>query len=391
MLKNYCTIKIQKRKDVYILVIIIHMAKENGLKILVYGSGAREQAIADAVSVGNKVIVYAEPSGFGFDLVIFGPEKPLCEGLADEFRAKNIPCIGVNKKWARLEGSKLFAKEFMDRHGIKNARVLEKVESYPVVKKCDGLCEGKGVKIIYENAPVEIPNDCFYEEYLEGEEISVMSLFDGKTLLNFVSARDFKRLSADPNSPNTGGMGAYCPVDLTSIQQEKLDKYLKQLENALLHEKADFVGFIYSGLIWTREDWYVLEYNVRLGDPEAQAILTHLKTDFLSILQAALAQKLDEVKLEYREDYSACLVVAAQGYPEKPIIGDEITYPENSQTKIYHAGVKTENGKLYSNGGRVLSLCTNAKDPFPILKDFADKIQMKKKYYRNDIEISQKD
>jgi phosphoribosylamine-glycine ligase len=330
----------------------------------VIGNGAREAAIRDAV--GNSEV----------DLVIIGPEQPICDGLADELRAQGINVIGVSKEFSRLESSKLFAKEFMAKHGIKHPKVIVQA---PFVVKQDGLCSGKGVKVHH---------DGFVEEYLGGEEISVMSLFDGKTLLNFLPIRDFKRLSADKNAPNTGGMGAYCPVALTSEQNEKLTAYLKQLEAALLAESADFKGFIYSGLVWNRDDWYVLEYNVRLGDPETQALLTHLKTDFREILTAAAEQHLDAMRLQYKDGISGCLVVAAQGYPDAPITGDEIELPLDDKIKVYHANTKAENGKLYSAGGRVLSLCTNSADPFPALRDFADKVKMKNKYYRNDVNVS---
>ena len=190
-------------------------------------------------------------------------------------------------------------------------------------------------------------------------------------------------------------MGAFCPVKLNAFAQKKLDEYKKQLQKALESEDADFVGFIYSGLIMAQShgvwNWYVLEYNVRLGDPETQAVLAHLKTDFLSILKSALEKNLDKVKLEYNEDISACLTLACEGYPKVPRDGKKITLPEetsdNRDIKIFYAGVEQKDGELYSKGGRVLSLCTTSQDPFWKLKNFAKEIEMENKYFRNDIEV----
>lgn len=321
------------------------------------------------------------------DLVIFGTEQQICDGWVDKLQALGIKCIGVNKKFSRLESSKLFAKKFMAENRIKCAKLLP-IESneFPQVLKFDGLCKGKGVKVVYNNDEKnafarKFPGmRYFIEEYLEGDEISVMSYFYNGRLINFRPARDFKRLSNGPDAPNTGGMGAYTPVNLSDEQKQKLQIYLSRLEDALLNENADFNGFIYSGLIWTRNDWYVLEYNVRLGDPECQAILTNLKNDFLDIL-------LNGSVPEYKEGTGACLTLAAEGYPDTPIKGDEIILPNIQDVIVYHASVEIKDGKLYSNGGRVLSLCVNNENPFPILKNYAEHIVMEHKYFRKDIEI----
>lgn len=356
------------------------------VKIYVYGSGAREEAIKEAVLKSPLCGELVSSINERPDLIIFGPEQPICDGLADYYKSLGIDCIGVDKKFSRLESSKIFAKKFMANHGIKCAKLLP-VESdvFPQVVKADGLCKGKGVRVVYNQEEKDeftrkVPKPYFIEEFLQGDEISLMSYFDGKKLVNFCPARDFKRLSSDIKSPNTGGMGAYCPVNLSDIQSEKLDLYTDLLEKAIIREGADFKGFIYSGLIWSKDDWYVLEYNVRLGDPECQAILNYLDNDFLSVL-------LNGEKPVYKKGYSACLTIAAQGYPENPIKGDEIILPEFDGGKVYFAGVKCENNRLYSNGGRVLSLCFVGENPFPVLKNFAEKIQMKHKIFRNDINI----
>lgn len=402
------------------------------LNILIFGAGAREHAIAEAVSKSpllNKLYL-AQTGVFNLgeiieftdyedlakkciekniDIAVFGPEEPLCNGIVDIFNKQNIKSIGVNKNFSQLESSKLFAKKFMEKHGIKTAKyeVINdanqtlNINHLPLVIKADGLCKGKGVVTAYnkefaektireylEGKFGENSKTILLEEFLEGQELSLMSLWDGKSLLSFAPTRDFKKLNKSPSAPNTGGMGAYCPVNLTPEQQLKLNEYKNDLKKALKDEKADFCGFIYSGLIWSKNDWYVLEYNVRLGDPEAQAILTHLKSDFLSILSAAVNQELDKIEPEYKNGYSACLTIACQGYPKEPKDGEKIIFKPEFGIKVFHAGVaKNKEGLLISRGGRVLSLCTTGDKPFSALKHFAKKITMRNKYFRDDIDI----
>lgn len=433
--------------EVVVKVVGASVMINNKLNVLVFGSGAREHAIADSISksqllnklylaqTGNfnlgEVIEFTDYENLAgnckelkIDLVIIGPEEPLCNGIVDVLKKYNIPCIGVNKEFSQLEGSKIFGKVFMGNHGIKTAKYeildgkakedalenshLTFLNKMPVVVKADGLCGGKGVVIannrnFAEKTIIEFIGGKFgenskvvlLEEFLKGEELSLMSLWDGKTLLHFPPARDFKKLNKSESAPNTGGMGAFCPVKMNGFEQKKLDEYKSKLEKALKSEKPDFVGFIYSGLILASKkgewDWYVLEYNVRLGDPEAQALLAHLKTDFLEVLVAALNQNLDKIKLEYNEDISACLTLACEGYPKTPKDGKKITLPEatseNRDIKIYYAGVEEKDGELYSKGGRVLSLCTTSQDPFWKLKNYAKEIEMENKYFRTDMEV----
>ena len=222
-------------------------------------------------------------------------------------------------------------------------------------------------------------------EYLEGEELSLISLWDGKSLLHFPPARDFKRFSLSKDSPNTGGMGSYCPVELTEVQQDRLDLYKTKLNFMLSDEKADFIGFIYSGLIWAKNDWYVLEYNMRPGDPETQSILNQLDTDLLYILNAAIYQKLDEIKLRLKNGVSATLVVASDGYPQQPKDGNLIEFPEDKEIVVHYSGVELKDEKLYSKGGRNLSITTSAGDlntVFNRLYSYSDKIRMENKYVR---------
>ena len=357
-------------------------------------------------------------------LAVFGPTEPLSEGVVDVFKTHDIPCIGANKEFAQLESSKLFGKEFIEKYGIKTANyeVITKAKlpdydrlRYPIVIKADGLCGGRGVvnannKAFAEKTITEFVDGKFgessktvlLEEYLQGEEISLTSLWDGKTLVSFAPSKGFKKLNKSESAPNTEGMGAYCPVKFNPFQEKKLDEYHNKLEKALRMESmsglmGDSCGFIYSSLIMAQKDrawdWHVLAFNVRMGDPEAQATLAHLRTDFLKVLKAASEQNLDKIRLDYNEDYSACLVVACEGYPkskEFQKLGKKIYIPEDIETadiKVFYSGVKEVKGEIFSDAGRVLSLCTTSQDPFWDLKNFAKEIEMENKYFRIDMEV----
>lgn len=400
------------------------------MQVLVIGGGAREHAICWKILQSpllEKLYLYDANDGFAHlgevlhaknykelaqialertvDLAIIGPEKPLTEGVVDEFLKVNIPSIGVNQFWAALEGSKSFAKAFMERNGIKTAnyQVFEKMPddvenfSYPLVIKADGLCAGKGVKIAQnaQEAKITVKNyldgqfgeaskTFLIEEFLDGEELSLMCLFDGNTLLNFAPCRDFKKLDNSVDSPNTGGMGAYCPVELNDIQQNKLKEFKIQLQSALIKEKADFCGIIYAGLIWAKNDFYVLEFNVRFGDPETQALLMNLENDLLAIFKMGIEKKLDKINLSYKKNPSACLIIATKGYPYKPLKGAFIkNIPTYVQT--FFAGVKKSYQGIISNGGRVLSLCVTKEKPYDTLLKAADELDFEDKYYRKDL------
>lgn len=409
--------------------------------VLVYGSGGRENALAWKITQSpllNKLFLALPNDGFKnlgeeitfsdfedlaekcienkINLAVIGPEDPLSKGVVDILNAHGIQCIGANKKWAQLESSKKYAKEFMMKHEIPTAKYsmvnskndIENVMSQfsqPPVLKADGLAAGKGVhlsKTMDEAKQVleefldgkygEASTSVVVEEFLEGEELSLISIFDGETLLPLETARDYKRLLDGQKGPNTGGMGAYCPIELTQAQETDLKDYLKTLENALKSKNADFVGIVYSGLMLTKDGIKVLEYNMRFGDPETQPLMYHLESDILEVFIKATEKKLQEVRPKWKSGTTIAVVVAAEGYPENPKKGCEINglkeACENNGTQVFYAGVKVDAQKLLSNGGRVLAICTNGSDIEKVhdkIYKTIDEIDFSDKIYRTDI------
>jgi phosphoribosylamine---glycine ligase len=410
----------------------------NGLKVLLYGGGAREHALAYKISLSSrlsKLYLCSPNDGFAdmgevikadnyeslakiakekdIDLLVVGPENPLADGIVDEFKKLGIPAIGADKKWAALESSKSFAKDFMIRNNLPTAgheiiTATEQIQdtlnkfTLPVVIKADGLAAGKGVQIMTskEEAQTELKNflsgkygeaskKIVVEEFLEGEEISLIALWDGQTLLPLIPARDYKRLLDNNEGPNTGGMGAYCPVKLTEKEDSDIKKYLSALATALKKENADFTGIIYSGLMMTKDGVKVLEYNMRFGDPETQALMVHLETDLLEIFETAINKKLDKIDLRWKSGTSMCLVIAADGYPYSPKGGAEIKNVDEISKKygvnVFYAGIKRDNSALVANGGRVLSICkTNDRND---IYAAANELIFDDKCFRSDIGV----
>ena len=408
------------------------------MKVLVYGGGAREHALAwkikqspmleklylckpndgfadlgEVIEADNFEQLVQKAKEIGINLLVVGPENPLIVGIVDEFQKAEIPAVGADKKWAMLEGSKAFAKEFMERNDIPTGKYKiitdeSQIESVldefgvPVVLKADGLAAGKGVYIATKRGDAEhvledylegkfgeASKKVLVEEFLEGPELSLIALWDGKTLLPLIPARDYKKLLSGNEGPNTGGMGSYCPVSLTAEEYQQMEDYTNLLKQALTNEKADFRGIVYSGLMLTKDGIKVLEYNMRFGDPETQPLLMHLDSDLLEVFKKTAEQKLDEVELKWKNGQSFCVVVAAQGYPEDPVKGGEILnineVAELNEVEIFYAGVKRQNDKLFANGGRVLSVC---KTGIGVQKDIYEAISQLKfedKIYRNDI------
>ncbi len=401
--------------------------------VLIVGSGAREHAIAYKLKKSkrlNKLYLFKPNDGFKdigeiiesnnyenlakeakrrqTDLVIIGPEQPLAEGIVDIFRKYKINCIGADKYWTQLESSKIFAKKFMERNKIPTAKytVIEDMNDiknikfkFPYVIKADGLAAGKGVCIVKnfqeaEKTICEYLNGKFneaskkivVEEFLEGKEISLISMWDGKHLLPLLPARDYKKLNNRNKGPNTGGMGAICPA---KVDNSQIKNYVKLLKSALRKEKADFRGIIYSGLIQTKDGIKVLEFNMRFGDPETQVLMLSLKSDLLEIFINTIEKKLSKTRVEWRKNPSACVVLAVKGYPTKPKTGDEIILTGKLKSKLFFAGVKKENNKLYTSSGRIISVCKNSKNPvIDVYKDI-DNITYKNKIYRTDINFDE--
>lgn len=415
------------------------------MKVLVIGSGGREHAICYALHQSQKVDeIHAIPGNPGMaqigichpgnvedidgvlkfveenaiDLIVVGPENPLCLGMADALREKGYPVFGPMKKAATLEGSKAFSKDFMIRHGIPTAAYKEVHDfseavaalddfSYPVVIKADGLAAGKGVVIAQDHEMAvqtlnemmnqhsmgEAGNTIVLEEYLEGFECSLLCFTDGKTIVPMVSAKDHKQVYDGNKGPNTGGMGTVSPNPfLPDGMDAQFDaKILQPFLKGLQEDDMDYRGVIFIGLMIDKNNVAkVLEFNVRFGDPETQSILLRLDSDFYDILMACATQTLDQVEVKWKDETVACLVLASQGYPGSYPKGLEITGLDqvDKDIVIFHAGTKEENGKILTNGGRVLNICAIGSDLDEArakVYKAAEVINFEGKYYRHDI------
>lgn len=360
-------------------------------------------------SDGTQLIRDAQKKGV--DFIIAGDEGCQIMGIVDISKKFGIKCVGVDKKWAQLEASKKFAKEFMIRNSIPTPkyRVISSIEelypcieefSFPLVLKANGLASGLGVTIV-ENVKEaeEVLSDLIGgrfgensktvigEEFIKGEEISLMTLWDGKTLLPLIPVRDYKSLYDGNKGPNTGGMGSYCPVNLTEQQNKELKEYLIKLEKALKKEGANFTGILFSGIIFGDNGLNVLEYNIRLGHPEANALLMHLDCDLLEIFDLLVRRKLHKAKLKWKKDTSICVVLAAKGYPGAINTDCEIKNINESKygVKIFYNGVYKKDNGLYPLGGRVLYVCKNSDDAYDAVYKTLDEIDYKDKIYRRDI------
>lgn len=383
------------------------------MKVLVLGSGGREHAIAwrlkrsasiSAVYVapGNPgcetVATCLKPSSttsveflqlaekLGADLTVVGPEAPLVDGVVDLFQQHGRLIFGPTQAAAQLEGSKIFSKRFMERAGIPTARFVSTDDpaealraldefSYPVVIKADGLAAGKGVVISPDRAHAEQTlADMFsgalvgaagakivIEEFLEGEEVSFIGLSDGERVLPLEPSQDHKTIHEGDQGPNTGGMGAYS--DSRILQPAQRDQVMRDVMERTVQQMAaegtPFRGFLYAGLMMTAHGPMVLEFNVRLGDPETQALLHRMDCDFGAVLHAAASGRIQPELLGFRPDPSVCVVLAAHGYPGKVRTGDEITGIEAAEAEgatVFHAGTKRVDGRLVTSGGRVLGV-----------------------------------
>ncbi|MEE8277541.1 MAG: phosphoribosylamine--glycine ligase, partial [Thermoanaerobaculia bacterium] len=327
--------------------------------------------------------------------------------------------FGPRKQAAELEGSKVFAKEFMQRHDIPTAPfvvVHDAVEArravrefgLPVVLKADGLAGGKGVLIPGDKEELKGAIRIFFEERrfgksgerlvvetcLEGEEVSFIALSDGERLLPLASSKDYKRIGEDDEGPNTGGMGAHSPAGVLSAEQaaEILQRVLRPTIAGMAAENRHFVGVLYAGLMMTDEGPKVLEFNVRLGDPEAQPLLLRLEDDLLPVLASGAAGRFDTQRLQFRKEAAACVVLASRGYPGEPVKGEAITGltagRQHEGVEVFHAGTALRDGQLVSSAGRVLNVCATGADLRDALKrayGAAAEIDWPNKVLRRDI------
>jgi phosphoribosylamine--glycine ligase len=327
------------------------------------------------------------------DLTVVGPELPLTLGLADELRERGLAVFGPSRLAAEIEGSKVFSKQFMERHGIPTApfvvahdaaqaREAQARFGYPVVLKADGLASGKGVLIVEDEAGLEDALSALFTErrfgasadrvvveaFLSGDEVSFMALSDGERVLPLATARDYKRIGDGDTGPNTGGMGSHSPSGGLPGEEAAgiVDAILRPTVAGMAAEGRPFVGVLYAGLILTPDGPRVLEFNARFGDPEAQVLLMRLEDDLLPVLAAGAAGHFDARRLSFRREVSTCVVLASPGYPGRPVQGEPIRGLDSaaalSGVEIFHAGTAMADGELVSAGGRVLSVCALGPD-----------------------------
>jgi len=419
------------------------------MNILLLGSGGREHALAWKMLQSNKCQnLYVAPGNAGtsqiatnielnpndfeavkntvlqnkINMVVVGPEDPLVNGIYDFFKndadLNQIPVIGPSKKGAQLEGSKEFAKEFLVKNNIPTARYesftaetvekgckfLETLEA-PYVLKADGLAAGKGVLILndLEEAKTELrsmlvdakfgnaSSKVVIEEFLDGIELSCFVLTDGKNYKVLPTAKDYKRIGEGDTGLNTGGMGAVSPVPFAdSVLLEKIEnRIVKPTIQGLQNDNIDYKGFVFIGLINVKGEPMVIEYNVRMGDPETEVVMPRLKSDLVEIFNAIAKQELDKITLEIDERSATTIMVVSGGYPEDYEKGKEISGLEAIEDSlVFHAGTKLENGKIVSNGGRVLAITSygNSFDE-AIKKSYQNinKLHFDKMNYRKDI------
>ena len=414
------------------------------MKVGVIGSGGREHAICLGLKNSSKIEkIYCFPGNAGtseiaenvilnlddfeniknfilhnkIDLIVVGPEKPLVDGLVDYLEQFNINVFGPNKISSQLEGSKIFTKNLCQKYNIPTARFgifqnkidakkfLEKTK-YPTVIKADNLASGKGVYICNDNREAltaineifdgkfGLAKNLLIEEFLQGEEMSYFIISDGITFKHFGTAQDHKRVLEGDKGKNTGGMGAYSPSRLISedIESKIINKIIKPTLKGLTELGTRYKGFLYAGLMIVNNEPFLIEYNVRMGDPECQTILPKLKTDLSEVFLACCNESLDKINLDWLDKKSLCVVVCSNGYPDefKKNIKIENLKSINLQSHdyLFHAGTINKNGEVYATGGRVLnfvSLSDNFNDAKISITKNLDNLNWQDGFYRKDI------
>jgi len=412
--------------------------------ISVIGSGGREHAICKKISESPQVSkIYCIPGNAGtseiaenieidinnfdeiknflikskIDLVVVGPEKPLVNGIVDFLEKEKIKVFGPKKIPSQLEGSKIFTKKICKKYNIPTANfgIFENIEdtikflkssNFPIVVKADGLASGKGVYICENSHEAnESVKEIFggkfgeaknvlIEEFLKGDEMSFFVICDGKNFQKFQTAQDHKRVFEGDKGKNTGGMGAYSPSGLINFNLEKkiIDKIIKPTLKAIKDLGENYKGFLYAGLMIKDNEPYLIEYNVRMGDPECQTILPLLKTDFLEVIKLCCDGKLDNLKIEWEDQKSLCVVVCSKGYPEKFQNNIKIDNLKklnlDKNDYVFHAGTKKNNSDIFSNGGRVLNFVTissSYKDSREKVLKLINNLNWSNSFFRKDI------
>ena len=391
------------------------------MKILVIGSGGREHALAWKLAQSAGVEVFAAPGNPGIarigtcvsmaqaeelnpDLTVVGPEVPLVEGIVDRWRARGLRIVGPVQEAAQLEGSKIFAKNFFVQSNIPTAGFVtadspEEARKaigrfgFPVVLKADGLAAGKGVVVAHNRAEAEtalasLKGRLLVEEFLTGEEVSFIALCDGRDALPLAPTQDHKAVFDGDRGPNTGGMGAYCDSRILTEAQAKevLDRVIRPTV-----ERTGFTGFLYAGLMMTEAGPKVLEFNVRLGDPETQPLMHRMASDFVPVLMAAAEGRLEGMRLEWKPDPSVCVVMASGGYPGafetgKPVHG--IEEAEAAGATVFQAGTRMGPTGVETAGGRVLGVTASGNDLAAAIHrtyDAVRRIRFDGMHYRKDI------
>lgn len=389
------------------------------MRILVVGGGGREHAIIWALKKSEKVTeLFCAPGNAGIaqlaeivpiavnkfdelvqfakdasiDLVFIGPDDPLAEGIVDAFEKHNIPVYGPNKAAAEIEGSKIFMKDLLKKYNIPTAKyetfteyetalAYLRQQEIPIVIKADGLAAGKGVTVAYSLEEAEqalreamvdkvfgaAGNQIVIEEFLEGQEMSILAFVDGETVRAMVPAQDHKPVFDNDKGPNTGGMGTYTP--LPHIEQSIVDESIANIiiptAKAMVSEGRPFRGVLFAGLMITKDGPKTIEFNARMGDPETQVVLPRLETDLLDIVLASLNGRLDQLDIVWSEEAAVCVIVASEGYPAaypKGRVIEGLDAAEAQGALVFHAGTAEQDGRIVTNGGRVLGVVGRGRD-----------------------------